>query len=385
MNENEKSLLTSTQIIQTQEDNINKAKKYIENAEYITSKIKEAKRNLNALFDLHKKNNLEILHTNIDGMVADLIALGRELRPDFIDLKWDAFEGFRKTLRKIMEDSPAKAQDYIRTALAIVPFRGSLASNTVDECKNLHGLQAETNCTFFVDIRAAVEFIGDNDFSDSFERLELRTRFFLAEFNRDLEKIEKTFEDRFEESETDWVARFHVLLNAALTSRNTDRITPGKLTSEKVVEGRLGLQIDFLDFYRKEDGKAVPTHTLAFLGEGGFFDPTNDPNDDFTKLTANHFAGLRLYYRGKSRFNGATIDAGWGESKFFENQEPRLKVRTYIPYRVLDETSGSNFKVFGAIEADIGKGRDELKLIMGVSLPIDQVAKGIGAIFSGGN
>jgi hypothetical protein len=297
-------------------------------------------------------------------------------------------------------------------------------TKTAEDCHNdMNDLQAETNCDFYIDLRAAVEYIGDNDFSDSFGRFELRSRWYIHEFGKSYSTVKENFAgDEERRSDFDLVGRFHVLLSGALTSRSTDKISgTGQSTSEKVVEGRLGLQFDFFDFYRKETEEEalsrlkaeqekekkseklkeevkyeekntqprtripIPTATLAFLGEGGFFDPTNDPNNQFTELSANHFLGLRLYYRGRSRFNGLSLDAGWGVSEFFDNQDPRIKVRTYIPFRVFkEEGSGSNFKVFGAIETDVGKGQDELKLIMGISLPIDQVAKGIGAIFTGG-
>lgn len=351
-----------------------------------TANPRDLKNKLMNLFNLDQKESTNSYIKYSTEISTKLRALEDRLKPIFVDLKIKAIDNIRKNIGETLESSPPKAATLIRQALRILPFESSLVSSTVDECENLHGLQAETNCTFFMDIRAAVEYIGDNDFSDSFGRLELRTRSYLVEFGNDHEEIEAIFLDESEESEVDLVGRYHVLLSGALTSRNTDKASgTGQATSEKVVEGKLGLQIDFLDFYRKEKGKTVPTHTLAFLGEGGFFDPTNDPNNQFTKLTGNHFVGLRLYYRARSRFNGASIDAGWGVNEFFDNQDPRIKVRTYIPYRVLDETSGSNFKVFGAIETDVGKGRDELKLILGVSLPIDQVAKGIGSIFSGGN
>lgn len=167
-----------------------------------------------------------------------------------------------------------------------------------------------------------------------------------------------------------------------LTAKNTEKNatigTTTTLSGTKALEGRLGLQLDIIDFYKNERH----THTLAILGEMGFFDP-DEPKEGATgDIHKNHFAGLRLYYKANSRFNGATLDFGWGLSEGFYKEDPRLKARGYIPLRLSKNKKGrfSDTKIFSAIEvdSDYGDGRDELKLIFGLSIAMDQLFSPLG-------
>ena len=343
-------------------------------ANTIKKRVINAEEALNELFKLHRENNLEAFDDHFSEINKKLDKLSEALYAEFPEIRKNKIKTFIKNLDEIHNISSLKAKDEIAFAMNELSYTPS-GDDTEKDCK-WSSPQAETNCRAFMDLRTAVEYISNNDFSDSFARLELRFRYTFEEFWDKEININET---------RDWFpGRLHIWVNGALTSRNTNlKSGTGEVTSEKVVEGKLGLQFDVLDFYKKDDTKYFPEASLALLVEGGFFDPTNDPNNDFTKLTANHFAGLRLYYRGGMAINGLSIDAGWGVSEFFENQDPRLKVRVYIPYRVSFKNSPAYFKVFGAIETDVGKDVDELKLILGLSLPTDQVARGIFSIFTG--
>ena len=242
-------------------------------------------------------------------------------------------------------------------------------------------MQAETNCRLFVDIRTGVEYLSEDDFSESFTRFELRLRWRIHEFNEvpDPDPANNNLPEGWDKNFkvfNPW--RIQLNASGALTSvKSKDAM--GVDEGAKALAARLGLQIDFLDFYERRDGKYFPNATVALLLEGGFNDPKSNVDNE---VNADHFVGLRSYYRGESRFNGLSVDAGWGFSEQFDNQD-RVKVRLYIPYRFYAKEEGSNFKIFGTVEVDVGGGKDELKLILGASLPIIQITNGLLAIIRG--
>ena len=267
------------------------------------------------------------------------------------------------------------------------------SSNPIKQCEFGFGnSQAETNCDYYLDIRSGVEFIGDNDFEDSFPRIELRLLWRIFE-SREFESYwkrkkndttlreSKKAPDGTHELFSPW--RFQLNANGALTSRNQESATtgPGGLTTisgTKALEGNIGLQVDFLDIYRRDPwGTYNPTFTFAVLAEAGFFDPQDEIVNTDGDILKTHFAGLRLYYRGQNILNGASLDFGWRFNEAFDKQDPRTMFRGYIPFRITE----TNTKVFGAIETDTGDGRDEIKLILGLSIPLDRVAGSIKSLF----
>lgn len=338
------------------------------------------------------------------------------------NMKADLSDNIKKISKKIehlLDQSPSSGPPNdsfnrnVQLILGYLPFwEPTIQSHkSFHDCKFGFGnSQAETDCDFYLDIRSGVEFIGDNDFDDSFPRVELRLMWRLFEIREfeeywgnklkefkdfiktnpnptEIVKAEivkrehKTKPDGTYEFFVPW--RFQLNANGALTSRNKESATtgPGGLTTisgTKALEGYIGLQIDFLDIYRKNSSDMFdPTFSMGLLFEGGFIDPLEETNNTDGDLLRTHFIGSRMYYRGENVANGAYFDFGWRFNEAFDNQDPRRMFRAYIPFRITD----TNTKVFGGIEVDAGKGRDETKLILGLSIPLDRVVGSIKSLF----
>ncbi|MFQ5481376.1 MAG: hypothetical protein ACE5ER_01355 [Nitrospinaceae bacterium] len=241
-------------------------------------------------------------------------------------------------------------------------------------CQKDHKFNAETECPFYFDFYGGVELVGNDEFSEAFPRFGFRLRSKLLE-------NEKIFGINLK--------RVHLIFDFGLTSRNVDGNPTGNkivVEGKKALEGRGGFLVDLVDwntFYGGDDKNEHPAkNTLSFIGELGFDSLDNlTPDAGSTEalgpsdLFQHHFAGLRLTYRGKARFNGSYMDLGWGVSENFKtNESTRFKVRGYFPYQLV---KGSATKFFGAMEvdSDFAKGADEVKLIFGLSLEINQVVE----------
>ena len=319
--------------------------------------------------------------TILDESKEKLTFLFKEVNNGFI-----TFEGFKHEKKAIIENLKKikVASKYQQKLIKILEDNlGPLLKIITDDSEktliriasrgcedDIHSLDAETNCRLFVDFYSGVEFVGNDNFSEAFPRVGLRLRSEIYQFKQN---FTPNSNDMYQ---AHMPLRAQVILNLGLTAKNTQKASIGTTTTlsgTKALEGRVGLQLDVIDFYK--DGRN--THTLAILGEMGFFDPDKPKAGATGDIHKNHFAGLRLYYKAKSRYNGATLDFGWGLSEGFFKEEPRLKTRGYIPFRLSKSNEGRfrDTKTFSAIEvdSDYGDGRDELNLIFGISIGMDQL------------
>lgn len=212
---------------------------------------------------------------------------------------------------------------------------------------------------------------------------------------------DKDYKD--DDSYQDLLVRLHGIFDFALTSKVVqikDSNDKFEVTGAKVLEGRGGLLIDFLDFYSSKTApncllmkeikgdkhkcdnnmERVHTDTIALLLELGFISPeheevTTEGVEPFN-LFQNHFVGLRGYHREPGRFNGAFMDVGWGIStNFLDRQDKRFKFRGYLPFRAVSQA-----KIFGSIEvdSDLGQEPDEVKMIFGTSIDMNRLLEYMG-------
>ena len=226
---------------------------------------------------------------------------------------------------------------------------------TAPDCIKDHPFQAETECPFYMQLYSGVEFIGSNEFAESFARGGIQLR----------------------NSPWEWSdnKRISFLVDLALTSRVVQtQISPSIFETEgaKALGGRMGIMIDLLNpstsFPGTED--YTVTNTIALLADLGFdsvenLSSSSAPNENPSDLLQHHFVGLRFYHRGKNQFNGAYADIGWGISEnFLENESKRFKVRGYLPIMI---NKKNQFKLVAMIEvdSDFKDGPDETKLIIG--------------------
>lgn len=327
-----------------------------------TKILDESKKNITSLF-----NGVSNGFITFEGFISEKKAIIKNL------LKIKVASANKQALKNILDDNLSPSLISITNESKKTLIR--IASRACAD--NIHSLNAETNCNLFVDFYSGVEFVGDDNFSEAFPRVGLRLRSEIYQFDQEFAPNNKMYQ-------THTPLRTQVILNLGLTAKNTEKTSIGTTTTlsgTKALEGRLGFQLDIIDFYKDNRN----THTLAILGEMGFFDPDEPREGKNGDIHKNHFAGLRLYYKAKSRFNGATLDFGWGMSEGFIKDKPRLKARGYIPYRI-SEDKNSKFllptKIFSAIEvdSDYGDGRDELKLIFGISIGMEQLFNSLGIL-----
>lgn len=228
-------------------------------------------------------------------------------------------------------------------------------------CIDDQPFEAETECPFYVHFYSAAEFIGSNEFGESFARggIQLRSTLWEGEL---------------------WTQqRFNFMVDLALTSRVVQtQIGPSifETVGVKALEARMGFMLDLWNPVTNFTGDQSysTTNTMALLVDIGFDSvedlpagsgaEINGPSD----LLQHHFAGLRFYHRGINRFNGAYADIGWGISEnFLENESKRFKVRGYLPILINKKTQ---FKLVAMIEvdSDFTDGPDETKLIVGATI-----------------
>lgn len=236
----------------------------------------------------------------------------------------------------------------------ITPTRSCIDDNPFD---------AETECPFYVHFYSAAEFIGSNEFGESFARGGIQLRSTLWDYD-------------------DWRSRFNFMVDLALTSRvvqtEQDPSNPSIFQTKgaKALEGRMGLMWDLWSPTTSYTDTQSYTgrNTIALLADLGFDSVENLPAGSGAKrigpsdLFQHHFAGIRVYHRGINRFNGAYADIGWGISEnFLENESKRFKVRGYLPILVNKKTQ---FKLIAMIEvdSDFKSGPDETKLIVGATI-----------------
>ncbi|MCH7499819.1 MAG: hypothetical protein IH886_07390 [Nitrospinae bacterium] len=228
-------------------------------------------------------------------------------------------------------------------------------------CIDDQPFEAETECPFYMHFYSAVEFIGSNEFGESFARGGMQLRSTLAEWSDN--------------------KRISLMVDLALTSRvvqteqNISNPSIFKTEGAKALEGRMGLMIDLFNPTTSFTGTQsyTATNTIALLADLGFDSVENlpssfAPNENPSDLLQHHFAGIRVYHRGINRFNGAYVDIGWGMSEnFLENEAKRFKVRGYLPILINKKTQ---FKLVAMIEvdSDFKEGPDETKLIVGATI-----------------
>lgn len=237
----------------------------------------------------------------------------------------------------------------------ITPTRSCIDDNPFD---------AETECPFYVHFYSAAEFIGSNEFGESFARggIQLRSTLWEGEL---------------------WTKqRFNFMVDLALTSRVVqtaqDPSNPSIFQTEgaKALEGRMGFMLDLWSPTTNYTGKQsyTATNTIALLADLGFDSVENLPAGSGAEINGpsdllqHHFAGIRVYHRGINRFNGAYADIGWGISEnFLENESKRFKVRGYLPILI---NKKNQFKLVAMIEvdSDFKDGPDETKLIVGATI-----------------
>lgn len=243
----------------------------------------------------------------------------------------------------------------------ITPTRSCIDDNPFD---------AETECPFYVHFYSAAEFIGSNEFGESFARggIQLRSTLWEGEY----ENVPQWFRNH----------RFNLMVDLALTSRVVETkpnpSNPSIFQTEgvKALEARIGFMYDLFNFTSNYTGEQsyTATNTIALLADLGFDSvdelpagsgaEINGPSD----LLQHHFAGIRVYHRGINRFNGAYADIGWGISEnFLENESKRFKVRGYLPILI---NKKNQFKLVAMIEvdSDFKDGPDETKLIVGATI-----------------
>ena len=211
---------------------------------------------------------------------------------------------------------------------------------------------------------SAAEFIGSNEFGESFARGGIQLRSTVAEWE---------WWDKH---------RFNFMVDLALTSRVVETkpnpSNPSIFQTEgvKALEARMGFMYDLFNFTSNYTGEKsyTATNTIALLADLGFDSVENLPAgsgsqiDGPSDLFQHHFAGIRIYHRGINRFNGAYADIGWGISEnFLENESKRFKVRGYLPILI---NKKNQFKLVAMIEvdSDFKEGPDETKLIVGATI-----------------
>ncbi|MDH5762316.1 MAG: hypothetical protein OEZ51_04990 [Nitrospinota bacterium] len=267
----------------------------------------------------------------------------------------------------------------INTARQRIRSLESLLKNVAPDrsCIEDHLFQAETECPFYMHFYTASEFIGSNEFAESFLRSGVQLRSTLWEWEW-------------------WTQhRFNFMVDLALTSRVVQTNQDPNNTSifetkgAKALEGRMGFMLDLFNPTSEYTGyqKYTATNTIALMADIGFDSVEELPAgsgatiDGPSDLFQHHFAGIRVYHRGTNRFNGAYADIGWGISEnFAENESKRFKVRGYLPILVFTKTQ---FKIVTMLEidSDFKDTPDETKLIVGMTVAPEQFFGWIGDFF----
>jgi hypothetical protein len=271
---------------------------------------------------------------------------------------------FDAKIQNLLTDSSSNATDINKAKKLILSLERELQRITpTRSCIDDNPFDAETECPFYVHFYSAAEFIGSNEFAESFARggIQLRSTLLGWEGNQGIQH------------------RFNFMVDLALTSRVVQtEIGPSIFQTEgvKALEGRMGFMWDLWSGTTSYTGKQSYTgiNTIALLADIGFDSvedlpagsgaEINGPSD----LLQHHFAGLRIYHRGINRFNGAYADIGWGISEnFLENESKRFKFRGYLPILVNKKTQ---FKLIAMLEvdSDFKDGPDETKLIIGATI-----------------
>ena len=233
--------------------------------------------------------------------------------------------------------------------------------NPSRSCIEDHPFIAETECPFYVHFYSAAEFIGSNEFAETFARGGVHVRSTIGEWEW-------------------WTKhRLNLMIDLALTSRVVQtQIGTSIFQTEgvKALEGRMGFMVDLFNPTTNFTGDQsyTATNTIALLADIGFDSVEdlpvgsgaviNGPSD----LFQHHFAGIRFYHRGINRFNGAYADIGWGISEnFLENESKRFKFRGYLPVLIHEK---SQFKLIAMLEvdSDFKDTPDETKFIIGATI-----------------
>ena len=264
----------------------------------------------------------------------------------------------------LLDSSSANGKDIEKINQLILFLERELQRITpTRSCIDDNPFEAETECPFYMHFYSAAEFIGSNEFGESFARGGMQLRSTLWDYD-------------------DWRSRFNLMVDLALTSRvvqtkqNISNPSIFETEGVKALEGRMGFMLDLWSPTTNFTGTQsyTATNTVALLVDIGFDSVENLPAGSGTDITRpsdllqHHFAGIRVYHRGINRFNGAYADIGWGISEnFLENENKRFKVRGYLPILI---NKKNQFKLVAMIEvdSDFKDGPDETKLIVGATI-----------------